>query len=196
VVTFSPGNQPAKAGYPEIKPATALASDAPEEKDATIASLQQRLAALERDNRINLQALQISNQELQSINDKLQGSNEALEVSNEEVESLNEELRSINAELEAKIQALSHTNDDLKNLFDNAAIAVLFLKEDMRIKGFTEAARPLLGARDSGIGRSFDELATNLADSSLTTQAQAVLADLRRVTDRFARATVCGTDCG
>jgi two-component system CheB/CheR fusion protein len=181
LVTFTPAVA-AETGQVEAADGRAITAGmaASDERGSSenVSRLERRLVAAEQDNRMNLQELQGSNEELQSINEELQSSNEELEVSKEEVESLNEELRSVNAELEAKVEALSNTNDDLKNLLESTDIAVLFLHEDMRIKGFTEAARALIAARDGDIGRPFDELATNLADARLTDHAQAVLADL------------------
>jgi two-component system, chemotaxis family, CheB/CheR fusion protein len=48
-----------------------------------------------------------------------------------------EELETVNTELSSKIDELSETNSDLKNLLESTRIATIFLDGELRIKSFT-----------------------------------------------------------
>jgi two-component system CheB/CheR fusion protein len=106
------------------------------ELQTTKERLQSTLEELETSN----EELRASNEELSSVNEELQSSNEELETSKEELQSINEELRTVNNELSARVEELSRANSDLKNLFTNTRIAMLFLDTDFRIRNFTPPA--------------------------------------------------------
>ncbi|MEX2454937.1 MAG: CheR family methyltransferase [Rhodospirillaceae bacterium] len=125
------------------------------ELQTTKERLQGTLEELETSN----QELKATNEEISSVNEELQSSNEELETSKEELQSLNEELRTVNAELHNRVDDLSRTNNDLKNLLANTRIAMLFLAPDLRIMNFTPPAKPLFRLRDHDVGRPLYELA-------------------------------------
>jgi len=53
------------------------------------------------------------------------------------MQSMNEELQTVNHEMQAKVDELSHTSDDMKNLLDSTDIATLFLDDELLVRRFT-----------------------------------------------------------
>ncbi len=143
------------------------------ELQTTKERLQSTLEELETSN----EELKASNEELSSVNEELQSSNEELETSKEELQSINEELRTVNNELSSRVDDLARANNDLKNLFANTEIAMLFLDQQFRIMNFTPSAKPLFHLRDHDIGRPLDELAGRLDFKELKAEVEAVVAE-------------------
>ncbi|MGF1469976.1 MAG: sensor histidine kinase, partial [Sandaracinaceae bacterium] len=141
------------------------------ELQTTKERLQSTLEELETSN----EELRASNEELSSVNEELQSSNEELETSKEELQSINEELRTVNNELSGRVEDLSRANSDLKNLFSNTRIAMLFLDTDFRIRSFTPPAKPLFRLRDHDIGRPLDELAGRIDFQALKAEVAQVI---------------------
>ncbi|AOY87758.1 hypothetical protein BKP64_05990 [Marinobacter salinus] len=125
--------------------------------------------------------LRSANEELQSTNEELQSSNEELETAKEETHSLYEELSSINTELVEKVNNLSEANDDMANLLNSTAMAILYLDNELRLKRFTDKAKDVIAVRESDEGRPISELAVYLADEDLIGDAQSVLATLKAI---------------
>jgi two-component system CheB/CheR fusion protein len=142
-----------------------------QELQSTKERLQTTMEELETSN----EELKASNEELSSVNEELQSSNEELETSKEELQSINEELRTVNSELNSRVEDLSQANNDLKNLFANTQIAMLFLDRDHCIMNFTPAAKPLFRLRDHDTGRPLDELAGHIDNGQLKTWVGEVL---------------------
>ena len=141
------------------------------ELQSTKERLQTTMEELETSN----EELRASNEELSSVNEELQSSNEELETSKEELQSINEELRTVNNELSARVEDLSHANSDLKNLFTNTRIAMLFLDTDFCIRNFTPPAKPLFHLRDHDMGRPLDELAGRIDFQALKAEVAEVI---------------------
>jgi two-component system CheB/CheR fusion protein len=153
---------------------------------------QEQIAALERELQETKETLQSSleesetineelkstNEELQSTNEELQSSNEELETAKEEMQSLNEELQMVNSELHQKVEALSQTNDDMKNLLNSTDIATLFLDHQLQIRRFTPQASKVIKLIDSDVGRPIGDLVLNVDYTSLVADAQDVLRTL------------------
>jgi len=151
-----------------------------------------RVAELEQELRFTQESLQTSieemetsneelksmNEELQSTNEELQSTNEELETSKEEMQSLNEELVTLNSELEGKIDELSQTNNDMKNLFDSTRVATVFLDTRLRVKRFTPDATRIVNLIQTDINRPLNHLVSNLANQDLVQEAQKVLETL------------------
>jgi two-component system CheB/CheR fusion protein len=119
--------------------------------------------------------LKSSNEELQSTNEELQSTNEELETSKEELQSLNEELVTVNSELQAKIDQLSRTENDMKNLLDSTNIGTIFLDNDLRIKRFTPEATKVVNLIPGDVGRPISDIVSNLRYENLLQDARAVL---------------------
>ena len=119
--------------------------------------------------------LKSSNEELQSTNEELQSTNEELETSKEELQSLNEELVTVNSELQAKIDQLSRTENDMRNLLDSTNIGTIFLDNDLRIKRFTPEATKVVNLIPADVGRPISDIVSNLRYENLLQDARAVL---------------------
>lgn len=106
--------------------------------------------------------LKSANEELQSANEELQSTNEELETSKEEMQSVNEELATVNSELQIKIEQLSRTENDMRNLLESTDIGIIFLDDDLRVKRFTAEAMKIIKLIPSDIGRPIGDLVTSL----------------------------------
>jgi two-component system, chemotaxis family, CheB/CheR fusion protein len=114
-----------------------------------------------------LEHLESSSEEMQATNEELVASNEELQSTNEELHSVNEELHTVNAELQSKIHELSELNHDMRLLFGNIEVAIIFLDSQLRIRRFTPRAAALFGLMEHDLGRSDEfsaSLQTRLAD--------------------------------
>lgn len=119
--------------------------------------------------------LQSANEEMQSTNEELQSANEELETSKEELQSLNEETITVNAELNAKIEQLSGTQNDLKNLLDNVNTGTVFLDHDLIIRRYTREAVAAYRLVASDVGRHLGDIKSNLEGEELLAELQSVL---------------------
>ncbi len=145
-----------------------------EELKATREDLRNTVEELESSN----EELRSSNEESMSMNEELQATNEELEATTEELRSLNEELSTVNGQLRGKIEQQEQTSDDLSNFFASAAVPILFLDEQLRIKRFTPSARELLGIDQSDVGRHTSDIARELLQRGLEADARWVLEHL------------------
>jgi two-component system CheB/CheR fusion protein len=101
-----------------------------------------------------LEQLESSSEEMQATNEELVASNEELQSTNEELHSVNEELHTVNAELQSKIHELSELNHDMRLLFQNIEVAIIFLDSQLRIRRFTPRAAALFGLMEHDQGRA------------------------------------------
>jgi two-component system CheB/CheR fusion protein len=123
--------------------------------------------------------LRSANEELQSTNEEVQSTNEELETSREELQSVNEELVTVNAELQSKIEQLSRTEVDMKNLFEGMKIATVFVDSDLRVVRFTEEATKLINLITSDVGRPLADIVTKLKYKRMIDDARDVLRTLQ-----------------
>jgi len=119
-----------------------------------------------------------SNEEMQSTNEELQSTNEELTTSKEEMQSLNEELQTVNAELQVRVDELSRSNNDMKNLLNSTDIATLFLDKDLKVRRFTTQATKIIKLIPGDVGRPITDLASDLVYPELTADAGEVLRKL------------------
>ena len=124
--------------------------------------------------------LKSTNEELQSTNEELQSTNEELETSKEELQSVNEEMVTVNTELQTKIEQLSQTESDIKNLLESINVGTLFLDNEMKIKRFTADVTGIVNLIPSDIGRPVNHIVFNLADVDLVAEARKTLDTLRQ----------------
>ncbi len=132
-----------------------------------------RLDEMERelmDTRENLQAvieeLETANEELQSSNEEMISTNEELQSTNEELQSLNEELHTVSAEHQAKIRELLELNDDLNNYFRTSDIGQILLDKKLVIRKFSPVVTRIVNLIAADIGRSIQDITTNLREAS------------------------------
>jgi two-component system CheB/CheR fusion protein len=122
--------------------------------------------------------LRSTNEEMQSTNEELQSTNEELTTSKEEMQSLNEELQTVNAELQARVDQLSRSNNDMKNLLNSTDIATLFLDNDLKVRWFTTQASKIIKLIPGDVGRPITDLASDLLYPELVADAAEILQKL------------------
>jgi two-component system, chemotaxis family, CheB/CheR fusion protein len=122
--------------------------------------------------------LKSTNEELQSTNEELQSTNEELTTSREELQSMNEELQIINAEQQTRVEELTRIQNDLKNLLNSAAVAIVFLDSELRVRRFTTEAAAIIKLIPGDIGRPLTDLSSALLYPRMTEDAREVLRTL------------------
>jgi len=137
-------------------------------------NLQTTIEELETSN----EELKSTNEELQSTNEELQSTNEELETSKEELQSLNEELVTVNSELEGKVEQISKSHDDIRNLMDSSEIATIFLNNELHIRMFTPTSTGIVNLIDTDMGRPISHISSNLEYDDLVQDAEEVLKTL------------------
>jgi two-component system CheB/CheR fusion protein len=122
--------------------------------------------------------LKSTNEELQSTNEELQSTNEELETSKEEMQSLNEETLTVNSELTTKIEQLSASQNDLRNLMENVNAGIVFLDYHLNIRSYTRDAIKAYRLIASDVGRPLGDITTNLQGENLLDDMRIVLETL------------------
>jgi two-component system CheB/CheR fusion protein len=122
--------------------------------------------------------LKSANEELQSTNEELQSTNEELTTSKEEMQSMNEEMQTVNHELRARVDELSQTNNDMKNLLESTDIATLFLDNELRVRRFTSQATKVINLIPGDVGRPITDQSSSLVYPELAEDAREVLRTL------------------
>ena len=169
--------------HPEL-PAREEGGKGDERGDGRYAALEQETLNLRQHLQNLTEEMQASQEELRSANEELQSTNEELTSSKEELQSLNEELLTVNAEHQKKIEDLSRSNDDMRNLLRSAEIPLLFLDSQLRVRRFTESIRPILNLQSNDIGRSVTDLKVNLKEERLQADVQEVLDTLQMMVNQ------------
>jgi two-component system, chemotaxis family, CheB/CheR fusion protein len=183
LVVFS--DQPAVPGRRRTLPATSVDDSLRDD----VRRLETELQTTREEMQSSHEELKSANEELQSTNEELQSTNEELTTAKEEMQSLNEELQTVNAELQAKVDELSRTNNDMKNLLNSTDIATLFLDEELHVRRFTTQASRLIKLIASDIGRPVTDIASDLLYPALAEDVGNVLLTLV-----FAERRVATTD--
>jgi two-component system CheB/CheR fusion protein len=94
------------------------------------------------------------------------------------MQSLNEELQTVNNELQGKVDELSRSNNDMKNLLNSTDIATLFLDNDLKVRRFTTQATKIIKLIPGDVGRPITDLASDLLYPELMEDAREVLRKL------------------
>ena len=149
-----------------------------EELEAELKASMEELQSNREEMQTSQEELKATNEELQSTNEELQSTNEELTTSKEELQSLNEELQTVNAEQQSKVEELSATNNDMKNLLDATDIATLFLDEQLHVRRFTKGATRIFKLIQSDVGRPITDIVSNLDYPDLEGDAHEVLRTL------------------
>ena len=134
------------------------------ELDRELLSVRGEARATHEEMQTSQEELRSANEELQSTNEELQSTNEELMTSKEEMQSLNEELQTVNTELQVKVDELSRTSNDMKNLLDSTDIATLFLDKDLNVRRFTPQATKIIKLIPADVGPPITDL--ELADDA------------------------------
>jgi two-component system CheB/CheR fusion protein len=157
----------------------------PKKATPEVEALRRELTEAREDSRLTRESMQIAqeellsaNEEMQSTNEEVQSANEELMTSKEEMQSLNEELQTVNTELQAKVDQLSQTSNDMKNLLDSTDIATVFLDNDLKVRRFTECATSLFKLIPSDLGRLITDLSSRLHYPELEEDTRQVLKTL------------------
>lgn len=127
---------------------------------------------------LSQEELKSTNEEMQSTNEELQSTNEELSSSKEEMQSLNEEMMTVNAELQVKVDELTLSNSDMKNLLNRTEIATVFLDDDLNIRRFTTEATGIFNLIQSDIGRPISHIVSKLQYDDIVTDVRKVLDSL------------------
>src|SRR5262249_17524390 len=90
----------------------------------------------------------------------------------------NEELQTVNHELQTKVDELSRSNNDMKNLLNSTDIATLFLDGELLVRRFTTQTAKLIKLIPGDAGRPITDIATDLDYPDLTEDAREVLRTL------------------
>ena len=141
----------------------------------------QRIADLERDlllTRDTLQAtvqdLETSNEEIQAANEELLAANEELQSTNEELQSVNEELHTVNTENQNRIEELTRVTNDINNLLATAAVGVLIIDDQLRVRRASRSALLLLDLTEADLGVPIETVSRILHVSDLAAIAERV----------------------
>jgi two-component system CheB/CheR fusion protein len=155
---------------------------------ASVAGNNEQMFSLERElkeTRENLQAvieeMETVNEELQSSNEEMISTNEELQSTNEELQSLNEELHTVSAEHQLKIKELFELNDDLNNYFNNSEIGQILVDSNMIIRKFSPYSKRAINLIETDIGRSLQDITTNLRNTDLINEVSKVIRNSKGV---------------
>ena len=139
---------------------------------------EQRLQSIINERDAANEDLTSANEEIQSSNEELQSINEELETSKEELQSSNEELDSVNEELRNRVQELGKLSDDLANLLKSAAMPIMMIDNELRIRRLTTSAERLFGFQTGDIGRPIADIQARLSMDDLEPRIRRVLETL------------------
>ena len=151
-------------------------------QSARIAELEKELTYTRENLQASIEELQASNEELkstneefQSTNEEFQSTNEELETSKEELQSVNEELITVNTELQSKIDLLTHSENDMKNILDSVNTGIIFLDTRLGIKRFNAEATRVINLIPTDVGRPLTHISSNLKYDRLAEDAGRVI---------------------
>jgi two-component system CheB/CheR fusion protein len=149
------------------------------ELEKELSSTRESLQATIEEAQATNEELRSANEEMQSTNEEMQSTNEELETSREELQSVNEELTTVNSELQSKIDQLSRSESDMKNLLDSTEIATIFLDGNLHIKRFTASATRVISLIPTDVGRPIDDVTVKIEYAAIAENARGVLDRLR-----------------
>ena len=149
-----------------------------EQLECELAYARENLQATIEEQQATNEELKSTNEELQSTNEELQSANEELETSREELQSMNEETLTMNSELNNKVEQLSSSQNDFKNLMDNVNAGVVFLDYHLNIRSYTRDAVRAYRLIATDVGRPLSDITSNLQGDDFTSELHTVLETL------------------
>lgn len=94
---------------------------------------------------------------------------------------MNEEMQTVNQELQTRLEELSRTNNDMKNLLDSTNIATLFLDNTLHVRRFTSETSKITKLIPGDVGRPITDIASALLYPDLVDDVHEVLRTLVKV---------------
>ena len=176
MIVFTDAPDPAET--PSARRAGRAGTTRQEEWRHKYESARREILGIREEMQTSQEELRSTNEEQQSTNEEMQSTNEELTTSKEELQSLNEELQTVNAELQVKVEELSRSNNDMKNLLNSTDIATLFLDNQLNVRRFTTQAAKIIKLIPGDIGRPITDLASDLLYPDLPADARHVLLKL------------------
>jgi len=155
-----------------------MKNDRINELEEELRKSREEMQSLKEEMQTSQEELKSTNEELQSTNEELQSTNEELTTSKEEMQSLNEELQTVNAELQGRVDDLSRTNNDMKNLLNSTDIATVFLDDSLNVRRFTPEATKVIRLIPGDAGRPVTDITSELIYPDLPDDAREVLRTL------------------
>jgi len=123
-----------------------------------LASSKQYLQSIVDEQEAASQELRAAHEEVLSSNEELQSTNEELETTKEELQSANEELTTVNEQFMSRNRELDALTDDLSNFISSAALPVVTVGRDLRVRRLTPAAQDTFNLLPTDIGRSIEHI--------------------------------------
>jgi two-component system CheB/CheR fusion protein len=123
--------------------------------------------------------LRAAHEEVLSSNEELQSTNEALETTKEELQSANEELTTVNEQFMSRNRELDALTDDLSNFITSAALPVVTVGRDLRVRRLTPAAQETFNLLPTDIGRSIEHIKFSLAVNGIAAIIDSVIASVQ-----------------
>lgn len=160
---------------PEKEDMVILSSLSDDQQSQYVYELEAELSETRNNLQLVVEEMETTNEELQSTNEELLSANEELQSGNEELQSLNEELHTLNTEHQLKIKELTELNDDLDNYFKSTDIGQVFLDSKLFIRKFNPAAVHLVNLIEADIGRSIEQISTNIQTDDMASDIRSVL---------------------
>ena len=132
------------------------------ELEQELTGARQEIQTIREEMQSTQEELKSANEEMQSTNEEMQSTNEELTTSKEELQSMNEEMHTVNQELQIRLNELTRTNNDMKNLLDSTNIATLFLDNNLCVRRFTSETSKITKLIPADVGRPITDIASAL----------------------------------
>ena len=81
----------------------------------------------------------------------------------------------MNTELQSKIDLLTHSENDMKNILDSVNTGIIFLDTDLRINRFNAEAARVINLISTDVGRPLGHISSNLKYDTLSEDARRVI---------------------
>jgi PAS domain S-box-containing protein len=130
--------------------------------DAVERALRAELASTREYLQSVIEQLEAGNEELKASHEEVVSSNEELQSLNEELQTAQEELYASNQELSQRVVDATRLSDDLGNVLTSAAIPIVILEKDARVRRVTPAASRLFRLLPTDVGRPIGEIKPRL----------------------------------
>ena len=145
----------------------------------TSESLRDRLVELEGYLNTVIADYEVTTEELKTSQEELTCANEELQSLNEDLARANREMHQTNHELEVRNRELEKIREELASTLRSAAVAIVVLGEDLRVRRVTPLAESLFHLRQSDVGRPARDVLADFENRELEAACQEVLDTLQ-----------------